>query len=433
MEAKSSVVLISAFGRGNWLAAELKSLGIEVHFVDVTESLGRWAPEDWEGPFGYFQTDELLQSQRARLDEEDYSEVIDEGFCLWLKSGPIDLRGSHSQYLLEKRDIIPEVQEYLNSYDQLSAKRRAELKKKILGRPFHQQWFASLAHSLASPVYTSSLQALHEGRPLPLFAPYAVRRVSRRGAEKSLLWVKGRQVNVYEKAKLKDISIEGSKFLSVEIESEWSGVITADQFIWALSSSETARIGNQFGVELYPNGACKPDWIWMRYRIDLDNAEANAALPMKVVLIEDLGLPWTHANLQLLQKTASHDSCDVWVRIPEVHRFQKKYIEEIGVQIVEGLRARIAGTNPRVVDMPQDYHYDEVALGPARFGVYDPVQLRKIKRRSLANLHFDSPELWDMLDWNGQFQHQRSVFENLKAWKMEVDRKIEKQKARARV
>ena len=113
MDPQTNVVLISAFNRCNWLAAEMKTLGVNVHLVDLTDSLGRWAPEDWEGPLGYFQTDELLQSQKACLDEEDYSEVVDEGFSLWLKSGPFDLRGSHSPYLLERFGISKDIQEYI--------------------------------------------------------------------------------------------------------------------------------------------------------------------------------------------------------------------------------------------------------------------------------------------------------------------------------
>lgn len=430
LTAKPSVVLVSAFGRGNWLAAELVSLGLEVHLVDVTDGLGRWAPEDWEGPFGYFQTDEMLQTQRSRLDEEDYSEAIDDGFVLWLKSGPLDLRGSHSQYLLESREVPSEIQEYVANYDRLSEKRRSELKKQMRGRDFKEIWFAALAHAISCPVSSFNRDAINYGRPLPFFAPAFVRRVSRRGSEKSLAWAESRGVKVYQKAKLKDISISGKIVQGVEIESDWSGVINADRYVWALNSLEIQFLNSKIGSELFSDGPLKQEWVWLRYRIHLQTPEINETLPLKFVLIEDLALPWTHENLQLIQKTVTREACDVWVRGPEVMRFQKNYLEGLGQKIIEILSSRLPDAAPVIVDMPQDYLYGERQLGPSRFGVYSADKLHKLKKRNLANMYFDSSEQWEILDWNGQFQHQQKIFVSLKFWKQQRDRKLEKLKAR---
>lgn len=427
---KPRLVMVSAFGRGNWLATELASLDFDVHLIDVTEGLGRWAPEDWEGPFGYFETDEILQTQRTRLDEEDYSEVVDDGFVLWLKSGPLDLRGSHSQYLLESREVPPEVQEYIASYDRLSEKRKSELKKFMRGCGFNQIWFAALAHTLGCPVVSFDLDAINHGRPLPLFAPALVRRVSRRGSEKSLMWVESKGVKVYQKAKLKDISIFGKNILGIEIESAWSGVLNADQFVLALNSMECQYLSSKIGLQLFSGGPLKPEWVWLRYRLNLQANEVSETLPLKFVLIEDLALPWTHHNLQLIQKTVTREAYDIWVRAPEAMRFQKNYLEELGQKIIETLSSRVPGSTPIMVDMPQDYLYGEQQLGPARFGVYSADRLHKLKRPNLINTHFDSSEQWEMLDWNGQFQHQRKIFYKIKLWKAQYDRKLEKIMAR---
>jgi hypothetical protein len=428
--AKPTVSIVSVFGRGNWLAVELQNLGFQVTLVEISESLGRWAPEDWEGPLGYFQTDGLSPMQRVRLDEEDYSESIEEGFVLWLKSGPIDLRGPHSTYLLERSEIPAEVVEYVRDFDKWSDKKRSSSLKKSRPRPFQENWFAALAHSLGSNQYLPSHDALDSGRPLPLFAPYAVRRVSRRGAEKSTAWMKSAGVQIHESARVTDISIDGSKVLSLEVKSLWSGVLQTDHFIWMLTSLETARLGEKFITPLYSGRALKPSWVWARYRVEIDKSELGEVLPLKVVVIEDLGLPWTHANLQLLQRTASPERYDVWVRLPEVHRFQKGYIEDVGGQIVEVLRHRLPGAELRVVEWPQEYHYDEATLGPARFGLFTPEDLASLKELKRDNLYFHSAEFCEMVDWNGQFQHQSGLLEKLKAWKTDLDRKIEKQKAR---
>lgn len=426
------VVVISAFGRGNWLAAECSSLGLESQLVDLTEGLGRWAPEDWEGPFGYLQSESLSQSQKMRLDEEDYSESIEDGLVIWLKSGPLDLRGSHSQYLFEKREISHLVSEYVANYGQLTAKNRGEARKQIEALPFRDNWFAAFAHAYASPVAAEHVENLKYGEPSPLFSPYFVRRVSRRGAEKSLNWVETQGVKIYQKAKLKDISYSGKSVSSIEIESDWSGVINADQFIFCLSSLELQRLNPKVGQMLFPSGAIKPEWVWLRYRIQMQAPEIASGLPLKFVVIEDLALPWYHENYQLIQKTTSQDAFDVWVKIPNSLRFQKTYIEEIGRKITEILASRVPTSNPVIVDMPQDYVYDEAILGPARFAQLTPESKAKLKRLNCSNFHFDGPELWNSLDWNGQFQHQSELFANVKAWKLEYDRKLEKLQARER-
>ncbi len=433
MSEKPNIVIVSAFGRGNWLATEIQStLNCNVHLVDVSESLGRWAPEDWEGPFGLFQSSAISQTQNARLDEEDYADAVEEGFCVWMKSGPIDLRGGHSSYLFEKQNIGPEVQAYLSGEGMLSEKQNFELNKKILKMPFEKKWLACLAHSIAGTRYISSVMAPTQNRPLPLFAPYSIRRVSRRGIEKSSEWLRSRDVKTYYKAKIKDISTEGSAVTGVEIESEWSGVLRADQLIWSLSSLETKRIGKSIEEILFPSGVAEPDWVWLRYRFDFACPELQESLPMKFVMIGDLALPWTHANLQLIQKTTLRDSFDVWVRIPSDHRFQKKYLEDRAVEIIEILQARLPGSKPRVIDYPQDYLYDEATLGPARFCLYDDSKATSIKRKNYSNIHHDGADLCESLDWTDQFQHQSKVYNYLKSWKIEVDRKAEKQKAKER-
>ncbi len=430
-DEKPRVIVVSAFGRGNWLAAELVTLGFESHLVDVSEELGRWAPEDWEGPFGYFQTDSMTQSQRARLDTEDYAEAIEDGFVLWLKSGPLDLRGSHSQYLLESREIGADVKEYILNYDRLPEKRRKELRAKLHAKPFRENWFAALAHAFASPVSSSSYEYLSHGRPASLFSPYFVRRVSRRGLEKSLAWVKSCGASVYQKAKLKDLSIDSQQALSVEINSDWSGVIHAQQFVWALSSQETERVNPSVSRQLFTAGPAPVEWVWLRYRVNLQCAQdLNETLPLKFAVIEDLALPWTHENFLMVQKTTIKETCDVWAKAPATLRFQKDYIEDLGRKLLRILAGRVPQSQPIMVDLPQDHVYDESVLGPSRFGVYSQEALAKLKRKNLENIHYDGPEVSEMHDWDGQFLNQKNIFENIKTWKLERDRKIEKMKAR---
>jgi hypothetical protein len=426
MSQKYDVVIVSAFGRGEWLASELKRKGLNAHLVDVSENLGRWSPEDAEGPFGLFQSDQLTQTQMARLDEEDASESVDEGFVLWLKSGPIDLRGTHSNYLLEKREIPQEVSEYVRNYSQLETKRKTELTKKIKAMPFYLNWFANFAHSLASPIHKDNTDYFSSGRPLAIFSPLKVRRTTRRGREKLTAWLDNAGVKTYNQAQLKDIFIDKSNVTSLEIQSEWSGVLKTDQLIWQLSSIETARLNKKISDVLYFGESLTPDWVWHRYRIDVQNSEAMQKLPLKMTMVDDLALPWTHANLLCVQKTASQDSLDVWCKTPETHRFQKNYHEQIAASIGELLQSRIPGAKAQILEYPQDYNYDEEKLGPARHVVYSAEKAAKLNRNKLANIHYDTPEVWRAIDWNGVFQRQTFIIDAIEKWKIATDKKIEK-------
>ena len=46
MELTKSVFVVSVFGRGHWLAVELKRKGLDVTLIDVSAAMGSWGPED---------------------------------------------------------------------------------------------------------------------------------------------------------------------------------------------------------------------------------------------------------------------------------------------------------------------------------------------------------------------------------------------------
>ena len=38
------LLIISVFGRGHWLAAEMAEKGCSVHLLDISQTMGRWTP-----------------------------------------------------------------------------------------------------------------------------------------------------------------------------------------------------------------------------------------------------------------------------------------------------------------------------------------------------------------------------------------------------
>ncbi len=426
IKARADVVIISAFGRGNWMAAELAGKGISVQLADVTEQLGRWAPEDWEGPFGFFREDDLLASQLSRLSEEDYQDEINEGFTVWTKEGPLDMRGHLAPYWLESNPGMALAKKYVQTFHTADEDVVEDLEEDLLNEGFSRNWLAQLAHQLASPVYMPNALSLHEGEPLPLFSPFAIRRVTRKGAAKSLDWVRAQGAEVVSSAKVIDIATEGRNCVGVQIAGEVSRVLSGDNYIWCLSSGETQFIAPKAGTLLFPKGPLTAEWCWMRWRLQGHLGLYSGSVPAHFVMIEDLSLPWTHANMLVVQRTEMDSKFDVWARIPSHHRFQRGYCEEFSRTIAEFLDRRIPNFKAQVQEQPQDYHYDVAELGPALYPVFDSATRAAWSAKAYKNLEYDGIETVKNLDWTGRFARQLEIVAKMVKWKQIQIAKLEK-------
>lgn len=426
MSALSDVAIISAFGRGNWLAAELSQMGLSTQLYDVSDSLGRWAPEDWEGPFGFFHPDWVQINQMDRLTAEDYHDQVANGFCVWVPEGPIDLRGMLAAHWEQSIPAVSILNKYLLFNDKSGAQRRAFMVKNLpLG--FSGSWLVNLAHQLAATVYKENTLSSERGQPLPLNAPFFLRRNSRKGLNKSLDWCAEQGVKVQSDVKVKDVSIEGKSCVAVELGGgEIARVVRAENFIWCLSSHETRFVAPEAAAKLFPKGELKPEWSWMRWRIQGSLGAYTEVFPAHVVLISDLGLPWTHENLLILQRCEVEGSVDVWARIPDHHRFQKAYCEQFGEKIIAVLNKKIPEFGGKVQDYPQDYHYNIEEIGPSLFPVYAARARDEWGCRNLKNLYHASVEFFANHDWTGRFQQQMGIVQELASWQKVRDAKLAK-------
>ena len=413
MNAKNDVVIVSAFGRGNWLASRLAVEGMKVVLVDVSEHMGFWTPEDWEGPFGFFRSERLQQSQLERLIEDDPEESVDTGFTVWLKSGPIEMKGPLADFSLDTLGASKTAQGYLLRYDSLSADQRKLLQKDLVKIDFAKAWIAHLAHQFSTNALSIEKSSFSlTGEPLPIFAPFYFRRVSRHGLRRGLDLLENKGVKVFSPAKVVDIAIAKGTVEGIEIESDFSGVLFANNFLWMLSSEESERLGENVRAKFFPQGWLEPDWFWMRFGLDIENAVPPPFLPNHFLVIEDLNLTWTHENLLCCQKSVKEGLLDVWARIPTRQRFHRTYMEDIVDRACKLLSARLS-LPVKCVRMPQDYLYDQSQIGPARFPVFSPNKLARFAPHEYENCYYDSPETWGGLDWHSQFRSQAMIAQKL--------------------
>lgn len=422
----SEVLLVSIFGRGNWLAAELASRGFKVCLVDMSAAMGRWAPEDWEGPFGLFKADWLTASQVSRLSEEDYLDEIPEGFTVWPKDGPIDMRGQMAQEWLERIPGYAEAKTFSQQQRTLPNHAREDAIDELMELGFKRNWLAQFANQFASTTFAQNALSLNFGEPLPLWSPFLIRRITRRGLQKSLSWCEDKGVEIVSSPNLVDVSLDGNRMIAIQVGGEQSRVYKAENFVWCLTSAESHFVSEKISALMFPDGALQPDWSWMRWRIGGNLGTYKDVIPSHFALIEDLGLPWTHSNLLVVQRCAGAETFDVWARLPSHHRFQRAYCEDFGLEIVKLIDRRIPEFKGQVQDQPQDYHYDAVQLGPSLFPVYDPSKRSDWRPEKIKNIHFDGPEWTTNLDWTGRFSRQNQILQALETWKKQKLEKLSK-------
>ena len=409
------LLIVSAFGRGHWLAAEMAERGKSVHVLDMSKAMGRWAPEDWEGPFGLFMSDDLTDLQKERLIEEDYLDSVDHGFTAWLSDGPLETRGPLFSYRFQRKGYSEKLKEYLlhsNGPQNPQNPQALENVHSIKAMDFEKNWLAHLAHQLSANIFKDNPNGMDYNDPLPLMSSYAIRRTSRRGYQKNCDWLRSKGVHITTPLGIKDIVTQRGycQYIKLIQSGGAEGSTSAQQFIWSLSSEESQFcLPSGVSEKLFPKGGISPQWSWFRYRVQFEPDDWLDVLPIKFTMIEEIDLPWTHTNLCIVQKTPQEYDYDTWVRLPNTYRQEKESLEIISQEIIELFKKKMPHCQPREIHLPQEHSYSSQELGPSLFPVYKEGSLKKIKRALLKNIHFDGPELWTSLDWGGRFKRQREI------------------------
>jgi len=416
VDLNAQIGIVSIFGRGHWLAARLAQSQIPVTLLDVTDQMGKWQPEDIEGPFGYFQMDNLSE-ERLTADEKVLK--LSNGFTVWLPDGPLELQGPTAAHRLSQMLIPDFAVEYLKKSQALTSTQLNGLRR----QPFQSNWPAQLAHHLTSSVDTLSTESLKEGLKRPLLEDFYIRQVTPAGHAKSLKWCEEKGVKVLRNVEVKDLVFEErNKIASLEVRTEHPGIFKAEQLVMCLTAEECAMISQKIQQGLFSGGVIEPQWAWMRFRIKLQGQGPLSDLirdqiPAHCVVIDDLMLPWSHENLMILQRVPQqNDVLDVWMKTPNNQRFNSQYLIARGEKMMEVLERRLPDNQVVLMDLPLEAKSTFQQMGPARQPVFSRAVIGLRTQKSVKNVYFDSPEYWSSLSWEGQFEHQEKIFTELKTW-----------------
>ncbi|MBX2986414.1 MAG: hypothetical protein KF802_00825 [Bdellovibrionaceae bacterium] len=421
MEMKThDVLVVSAFGRGHWLAAELHQQRMKVLLLDVTAKLGVWPAEDSEGPFGVFRLERYSPSFQARLAHDDQIEEIESGFTIWPPEGVMEFKGPLTRFHWMRQGFPREWLEQLGRGETPSDVRRdADLMS---------VWPLALAHQLAATRYRPAASALQSRRALPLTANFGLRFATRQGLSKNLQWLADQGVECSDRTEILDLSFRGRGEVSgAELSGARSGLVHFDQMIWTLTGAETAFLSEKLAGHLYPGGFTAPSWCWLRYRLTVQSCPEVQRLPLQVVMVDDLESPWTHQNLMIVQKTPSEERLDVWVRLPAIQRFNRDYLAEYGRRILKTFAKRLPTSNPEIQSLPQEASYTSQELGEPRLPLWEAGSHPERGRRKASNLHFESPENRETHGIDEEFDHQSLLRDRLVRWWQIQQQKLQKQ------
>ncbi len=429
MEMGSPVIIISAFGRGHWLAAALVQEGIKTTLVDVTAKLGVWPVEDAIGPFGFFRTDGLAETKLERLYAEDAFQECSNGFTIWAQEGPLEFKGPLTKFKIEKLSLSSHVREFF--LGETSSKQSRALYKNIETLSFDQSWLLHLSHQLASTTYASNALGASVGDSLPLFSSFLLRQPSRNSLERSFEWLKSKGVDVLQPHQIVDASFGSGKVITgLELSGENQGLFRLDQIVWMLSSEESYFLNERLARYFYPEGPLEPDWCWVRYRLSLQGCFERDHLPLHTVVIQDIQSPWVHENLMVLQRTSLADQFDVWIRIPNVQRFNKDYLTTRSELIKKNLSGRMPLSAPEILSFPQEYYYTYAQLGPSRFPVFSNMQSSRRGKSLYRNLYLDGPEIWANYSYGVFYDQHELIRSRISSWWKEKLLKEQKENRR---
>ena len=332
------VFIISAYGRGYWLAHQL-SRKLTVTIVDISRLMPALSSADREGPFGTFVPEDLSPPQKKYLYGDDFYS-IPQGFSILNEEGPIEFRGPLRDFHLEKRKdfrlchAIHKTCFEQGSVSEIFLTSRVDKKAEDL---WLTQLTAEITNSHLSALFDPSAknttfsrkllshlelsQAQKKQAPtpfLPCFSEYIFREPSQRyfSQFRESLAKKGVQflLPVQEQDKphflQKILPVNKKKGNKIAI-------------VWTLSGLETARHFSKYLPLLFPKWE-KPAKIWLRF--PLSCSIKGTPIP-SILLIPPSKVFWSKrktvhspapssVDFMVLKQNPSARLADLWVLCP---------------------------------------------------------------------------------------------------------------------
>ncbi len=278
----NKVNILSMGWRSHWLANRLKSLGIKVLLIEVTNHLDWSDPEDIDGPFPFSITLHSPEDFVNFIRADDIIHPLKTGFCL---STPL---GNLSWDALNRGAVLQVFKD--------------EFKKKVLeDKNF---WFDDFLKSFSKSSFKKALLWSEEKEVFNLESELYLRRSDKKTYLKSLEFLKkqGVQVQLASNQDLRKILLEVK-----ENSKDWIISLTVSE-LKILTSNEKNNIRNGLG--------------WHRKRFFYESKNLGA-LPVWSIWLNSPFKPWKEENFIIIIKGGQDNYLDIWT-LEEVYNKKMK-------------------------------------------------------------------------------------------------------------
>jgi hypothetical protein len=383
------VNIVTAFGRGETLALALQENGFEVHVLDFTNALG----SEWNqgpGPFP-IAAQVHLPAQKQLLEEV---KPLDRGITFWLKSGPLELGGKFATFF---ENHAPAVE---------------HLKKDIRSNDFESDWLRRFMKIWTSPYHVDSWAKTGAST-----FPYADRVGLIPLSKESFVISYDRYQTLGYKFSncrhMNDVLIEKGRIIDLEVDTGRAVGVAAPQWIWCLSSEESAKVGADVSNRLFNNAIRKPEWRWLSFQGACERGSWSNGFPDYVVVIDDIHLPWNYTNVILLRWTET-DVFKAWIKVPDTSFMEASKRLEWAQDIEGKLSARLSLANWRV----DAVNWSACPHSPVFSG-----QARDESPPSWKNWDWIAPETTSRLDLSSRLELEAAAYHRLVSWRNEQIKK----------
>ena len=420
--AHYDVAVVSCFDRAYWLASELQGRGLRVCFIDLTDEMGLWPPEDIEGPFGYFAQEKMPASYLKIVDRLTTLRSQSWGMCVWAGSknfqrlGPIQMKSPVFRDQMQMQQIkIPDGSDLTNA-------------------PFAENWlklFCQQFGALAVCRQGESVSSLTNQYPMNATKEFMMRSPVRSDYQKLKQELVHQGVHFISGSEIVDLSFSSNSSIGgIELQKNNSGLMKFDELVWCLNSEETKFLNKKVFQHLFAE-VIDPVWSWVRYRIKMNPCFELSHLPEHFVMIGEVFEPWTHANYMIVQRTSAAEQMDFWLKIPSLQRFNKSYLRYREEQVKNVISERLPLSQPEILSYPQEYFYTADELGPSLYSEYDFQSHGRSPQKQFRNVHFIQSIQQQRYSLYERYLLERNILDHVvKNWEVKMEQKRKSEKKR---
>lgn len=377
------VNIVTAFGRGETLALALQENGFDVQVLDFSSALG----SEWNqgaGPFP-IAAQIHLPAQKNFLEEV---KPLGRGLTFWLKNGPLELGGSFATFF---ENHVPAIE---------------HLKKDIRSNDFEADWLRRFMK-----IWTSAFDGESWEKANYSTYPYGdMVGLIPLSKENFVMSYDRYQALGYKFTPCKhihDVQFEKGRVMELEVDAGGSMALKAPNWIWCLSSEETAKVGADVANQLFNKAIRKPEWRWLSLQGHCERGSWSAGFPEFTVVIDDIHLPWNYTNVILLRWTET-DVFKAWIKVPDASFLNADKRAEWASEVERKLSARLSQANWKV---------DALQWSACPHSPVFSSTARDESKPSWKNWDWIAPETTSRLDMSARLELEANAYHRLVQWR----------------